>query len=516
MPFVQFLRWAKEVIKGETTMAILKIRDKDGKVTEILSIKGKSAYEYAKDGGYTGTEEEFAYKLNNEVKEHNLSKEAHPDIRLDIQFILDTLTELYPVDPTFEKAVNFTADEFFYLYVERVWDGTLEFYNGTTWVAITANDPEYDGKRIPAVRYPWGYSVYVRGKNNTTITAGGTEQWKFLKEPTGHDNDDLLDKYPNANLYPDYTGEVSCGGNLKYLLDYEIDSRPANSKPIQLQDGCFAWMFYNYSYEERPLPYKLVSAPELPSIKEATVSNYCYQGMFCKCNSLTAPPVLPDSALATGCYQSMFEDSGVRYTPTFHSAGDETLGDSCYSNMFKGCTNLIYADSLYASKVGQESYLAMFAGCTNLVSPPSIYAVVLGNMACAWMFSGCSNLERASAFRNNVWMSWRACYTMYENCIALTDIPEIKANGICAESCAWMFAGCKSIFMTTVSGEGHITPYRIQATSKENLDDLLGMFTNIGNIYSIFTPNYDQTYYLSNVNKVIPAVGPATIGEENI
>lgn len=27
------------------------------------SLKGKSAYEYAKDGGYTGTEEEFAAKL---------------------------------------------------------------------------------------------------------------------------------------------------------------------------------------------------------------------------------------------------------------------------------------------------------------------------------------------------------------------------------------------------------------------------------------------------------------------
>lgn len=47
-------------------MAILKLKDKDGNVIPIPAIAGppgKSAYEYAKDGGYTGTEEEFKAKL---------------------------------------------------------------------------------------------------------------------------------------------------------------------------------------------------------------------------------------------------------------------------------------------------------------------------------------------------------------------------------------------------------------------------------------------------------------------
>jgi hypothetical protein len=47
-------------------MAILKIRDNNGNVTEIPAIKGsdgKSAYKYAQDGGYTGTEKEFEEKL---------------------------------------------------------------------------------------------------------------------------------------------------------------------------------------------------------------------------------------------------------------------------------------------------------------------------------------------------------------------------------------------------------------------------------------------------------------------
>ena len=43
--------------------SILKVRDADGTVHEIYALQGKSAYAYAVEGGYTGTEEEFAVKL---------------------------------------------------------------------------------------------------------------------------------------------------------------------------------------------------------------------------------------------------------------------------------------------------------------------------------------------------------------------------------------------------------------------------------------------------------------------
>ena len=46
--------------------AILKVRDEDEAVHEIHSLQGKSAYQYAQDGGYTGTETEFADKLAQE------------------------------------------------------------------------------------------------------------------------------------------------------------------------------------------------------------------------------------------------------------------------------------------------------------------------------------------------------------------------------------------------------------------------------------------------------------------
>ena len=47
--------------------AILKVRDADGTVHEIHALQGKSAYAYAVEGGYTGTESEFAAKLAEEM-----------------------------------------------------------------------------------------------------------------------------------------------------------------------------------------------------------------------------------------------------------------------------------------------------------------------------------------------------------------------------------------------------------------------------------------------------------------
>lgn len=43
--------------------SILKVRNADGTVHEIHALQGKSAYQYAVEGGYTGTEAQFAAKL---------------------------------------------------------------------------------------------------------------------------------------------------------------------------------------------------------------------------------------------------------------------------------------------------------------------------------------------------------------------------------------------------------------------------------------------------------------------
>lgn len=48
-------------------MAILKVKDNNGNEIPIPAIRGKSAYQYAKEGGYTGTEDEFKAKMAEEL-----------------------------------------------------------------------------------------------------------------------------------------------------------------------------------------------------------------------------------------------------------------------------------------------------------------------------------------------------------------------------------------------------------------------------------------------------------------
>ncbi len=69
-------------------MVILNYKDKTGKWNGIPALQGKSAYEYAKDGGYTGTEEEFAEKMAKEYP-RNISELIN-----DSGFITRTVTDL--------------------------------------------------------------------------------------------------------------------------------------------------------------------------------------------------------------------------------------------------------------------------------------------------------------------------------------------------------------------------------------------------------------------------------------
>lgn len=63
-------KYTEKTIIGEGA-----IRGKDG-------TDGKSAYQYATDGGYTGTEEEFAKKLAKEIEvDSDLSEESENPIQ---------------------------------------------------------------------------------------------------------------------------------------------------------------------------------------------------------------------------------------------------------------------------------------------------------------------------------------------------------------------------------------------------------------------------------------------------
>lgn len=68
----------------------------DGETVRV-ALEGKSAYQYAQEGGYTGTEQEFAQLLNgldSEIEIHNQDELAHADIREEIsQLVADNLPD---------------------------------------------------------------------------------------------------------------------------------------------------------------------------------------------------------------------------------------------------------------------------------------------------------------------------------------------------------------------------------------------------------------------------------------
>ena len=75
---------------------MIKLRDANGNIIHLPTLRGvdgKSAYQYAVDGGFTGTEEEFINLLNNSstiINNHMTDTTAHSDIREASTITIDT------------------------------------------------------------------------------------------------------------------------------------------------------------------------------------------------------------------------------------------------------------------------------------------------------------------------------------------------------------------------------------------------------------------------------------------
>lgn len=107
----------------------------------------------------------------------------------------------------------------------------------------------------------------------------------------------------------------------------------------------------------------IVSAENL-ILPATTLSNSCYVNMFYGCSSLTVAPALPTMTLAYDCYDSMFRNcTSLTTAPELPAT---TLANSCYNSMFHSCSNLIVAPELPATTLADSCYGGMFYGCTSL------------------------------------------------------------------------------------------------------------------------------------------------------
>ena len=141
-------------------------------------------------------------------------------------------------------------------------------------------------------------------------------------------------------------------GNIMSLLygDDFIDKNDLTGK-----DFAFFELFYNCT--------TLKNAENL--ILPATeLANYCYNGMFSRCTSLTTAPALPSTTLAKDCYSHMFS-SCISLT-TAPALPSTTLVEGCYYGMFYGCISLTTAPGLISTTLADNCYSYMFEDCHNL------------------------------------------------------------------------------------------------------------------------------------------------------
>jgi hypothetical protein len=70
-----------------------------------------------------------------------------------------------------------------------------------------------------------------------------------------------------------------------------------------------------------------------------------------------------------------------------------TLANSCYYEMFRGCSNLATAPALPATMLANDCYNRMFISCTSLTTAPVLPATTLAVYCYYHMFNGCSSLS---------------------------------------------------------------------------------------------------------------------------
>ena len=108
----------------------------------------------------------------------------------------------------------------------------------------------------------------------------------------------------------------------------------------------------------------LLTSAENLVLPATTLADSCYFNMFSGCTSLTTTPVLPATTLANNCYFSMF--SGCTSLTTAPVLPATTLTNHCYTSMFSGCTSLTTAPVLPATTLASDCYSGMFYDCTRL------------------------------------------------------------------------------------------------------------------------------------------------------
>lgn len=181
------------------------------------------------------------------------------------------------------------------------------------------------------------------------------------------------------------TGDFKVYGNTMSLVNGSYYYRVSYSGTTSANNYMFLRLLYNT---------RVTDAQNL--IFPITDLYNCYYGyyeMFSGCTSLVTAPELPATRLYQYCYSHMFY--GCTSLVTAPELPATTLNTYCYQCMFYNCTSLVTApQQLPATTLAESCYSQMFSGCSNLENAPDLPATSTADYCYSYMFRGCSKINR--------------------------------------------------------------------------------------------------------------------------
>ena len=164
--------------------------------------------------------------------------------------------------------------------------------------------------------------------------------------------------------------------------------------------------------------------------------------LFQGCTSLVTAPELPATKLTSYCYWYMFHNcTSLVKAPELPVT---TLADNCYTGMFYGCTSLTQAPELPATTLAEYCYQWMFSGCTSLINAPALPAKTLAKHCYDNMFENCTSLTTAPELPATT-LADNCYFLMFEKCTSLVNAPELPATTLAPSCYDNMFLACKSL-----------------------------------------------------------------------
>lgn len=270
--------------------------------------------------------------------------------------------------------------------------------------------------------------IFLKGRDatwNVRGISGVPTNWNFVQE--GYENDYVCFESVNGSNIRINWDQTSVTGTIYYSTD------------------ALTWQTLSSS-NQTPLAKKIY----LKGANLIPVSTYPDYGI----GKLSVTPINTQYKLSGNCMSLLFGDNGYKN----NSLQSYT---NAFMLLFEDNTNLVSVSEnfLPATVLSESCYDNMFAGCTALKNIPNLPAAVLQPYCYYGMFFNCTSLtDLSGSLLGAKSLALACCKMMFEYCTALTHAPALLAEKLVDQCYDMMFDGCtslkyiKALFTTTPSG----------------------------------------------------------------